>query len=238
MASVSIAIDAQFGLSYAGLLSQVGYVVRDSVGTLKIARTTTGITERLDGSDGTGIYEATIVCDTAWGDIRVIWDFYPDYPGVMAEETISTGNAFLGGVPGTAPDTSGLTTVQKRLYRDTATVYRLSEVVDGPTGSAKASYAKVYENIACLFWTTDNFADNSKGGPIKEASLMTSDRWKFAVSIVLHTNDLIILTTTGRQDTLSAHIAQGEIRIKPFPARVAHCQVYSAPTTMPKGVTL
>lgn len=88
------AIGAAFGAGRSGQLTFVGYKVIDYAGTTRIARITTGITERTDaaGNAVTGMYEALPTFDTAWGIVRVIWDI-TGIAGVVAEDVVDTAAA-------------------------------------------------------------------------------------------------------------------------------------------------
>ena len=66
---------ATFGAGHAGAGTNVGYTVYDSTGTIRIARTTAGITEVTDHANaGVGTYVALPQIDTAWFPARVHWD--------------------------------------------------------------------------------------------------------------------------------------------------------------------
>jgi hypothetical protein len=85
---------ASFGASYTGKGTNVGYTVYDSGGTLRTARTTSGIVEDTDaaGNATTGIYGATsgVSIDLAWLPARIKWDITA-VAGVAAEDVVSVG---------------------------------------------------------------------------------------------------------------------------------------------------
>lgn len=89
------------GPGLAGLVGSVGYRARDPVTlAVRIARTTTGVVERLDvNGAATGVYAAAPTFDSAWGAVEVVWDVLGEaYAGVMAAELITPAGAAWGGV--------------------------------------------------------------------------------------------------------------------------------------------
>ncbi len=89
-------LTGQFGIAFSGLVGSVGYRVVDQAGTTRVARTTAGITERLDaaGNGTTGIYAASATLNTNWGQVRVIWDI-TGRVGIVAEEVVDTRLAYI-----------------------------------------------------------------------------------------------------------------------------------------------
>ncbi|MGV3616090.1 MAG: hypothetical protein ACO1SV_12210 [Fimbriimonas sp.] len=84
-------ISAAFGSELSGLIGDVGYRVVDQAGTVRIARTADGITEQVDfyGDANTGIYLAYVTLDTAWGQVRIVWDV-EGVPAAAAVGTVDT----------------------------------------------------------------------------------------------------------------------------------------------------
>lgn len=95
MSTFVFPIFANFGTGKTGLGTSVGYQVVSASGTVEIARTTSGITERQDvNSAATGCYEAAPTLNTAWGYVRVIWDITGG-AGLISEQVINTGDVFM-----------------------------------------------------------------------------------------------------------------------------------------------
>lgn len=99
------ALAASFGASRSGQEGAVGYKVLGADGSTKIARTTTGVSEREDalGNKSTGIYEANATFNKSWGAVRVVWDI-TDVNNVAAVETILASATIRpnSGTPSTA----------------------------------------------------------------------------------------------------------------------------------------
>ena len=63
-------LSVSFGPLHSGLVGLVGYQVQGTDGSVKISRTTDGITEPEDGS---GLYLTVARVDPAWGFLVVLW---------------------------------------------------------------------------------------------------------------------------------------------------------------------
>jgi hypothetical protein len=225
MATVNVPISVSFGSTFANKVGTVGYTVYNADNSTRLARTTTGITERLDGGIATGTYDATQSFDTLWGTVRVVWDFYPSYDGIVAECILDPSSAILGGTPTTAA-TITLTGLQARRYKDTFNVYKPQPNLTGKL-AGKPVRTLIYENIPGYYWATENFDTQFPVGPSKQVGIQTSDRIKFPYSYDVPSGSSIELTTVGHVLVNQFFTVQGDSMRKVHSnARLSFTQVY------------
>lgn len=88
MATFDYPLVANFGLGYTGR-TDVYVTVKSTDGTVRVARTNTGVTElEAYGSEPTGIYQLISTLNTTWGPLIVFWDINGS-PGVAATEILN-----------------------------------------------------------------------------------------------------------------------------------------------------
>ncbi len=96
MSTLKQPLQASFSPAMSGQVGNVHYTVFDADGvTIRIPRTTTGITEETDaaGSTNTGTYLVDADFDPTWNfPVRVKWDI-SGQAGQVAEETIMAPNS-------------------------------------------------------------------------------------------------------------------------------------------------
>lgn len=94
MATYDYPLIANFGVANAGR-ADVYVEVQSVDGTVRIARTLTGVTEwQDDNANDTGIYELVATLDDTWGPLRVMWDV-DGVAGAMAAEVLQQPVALL-----------------------------------------------------------------------------------------------------------------------------------------------
>lgn len=94
MATYDYPLIANFGVANAGR-ADVYVEVQSVDGTVRIARTLTGVTEwQDDNANDTGIYELVATLDDTWGPLRVMWDI-DGVAGAMAAEVLQQPVALL-----------------------------------------------------------------------------------------------------------------------------------------------
>lgn len=96
MATYDYPLIAHFGVAYAGR-ADVYVEVQSVDGTVRIARTNTGVTEwQDDNANDTGIYEKVATLTDTWGPLRVLWDI-DGVAGAMAAEVVQPPVALTAG---------------------------------------------------------------------------------------------------------------------------------------------